>query len=168
MNATLMVSTMDDNIVELSETFMVMITSVDSLGNVEPGSPSTSVVRIVSGIYALYYSLSLIVWNIVYLLPILHKNFCGLEYSITNTKRTFVVGIYGHDGLYDQNLLAKNNYENQTLWQLYSCLHQWHTTKTKVLAHLNTLCMVVCVVELNNEVCVRHLKRTWEWKGAVT
>ena len=65
MNATLMVSTMDDNIVELSETFMVMITSVDSLGNVEPGSPSTSVVRIVSGIYAMYHSLSLIVWNIV-------------------------------------------------------------------------------------------------------
>ena len=71
MNATLMVSTIDDNIVELSETFMVMITSVDSLGNVEPGSPSTSVVRIVSGIYAMYCSLSLTVWNIVYLLPIL-------------------------------------------------------------------------------------------------
>ena len=64
-----MVSTMEDNIVEPSETFMVMITSVDSLGNVDPGSPSSSVVRIVSGIYALYYSLSLIVWNIVYLLP---------------------------------------------------------------------------------------------------
>ena len=69
MSATLMVSTMEDNIVEPSETFMVMITSVDSLGNVDPGSPSSSVVRIVSGIYALYYSLSLIVWNIVYLLP---------------------------------------------------------------------------------------------------
>ena len=75
MNATLMVSTTDDNIVELSESFVVMIPSVDSLGNVEPGSPSSSVVEIVSGIYALYYSLSLtvweysILWNIV--LPIL-------------------------------------------------------------------------------------------------
>ena len=73
MSATLTVSTMEDDIVELSENFMVMITSVDSLGNVEPGSPSTSVVRIVSGIYAMYILqfVTHIVRNIVYLLPIL-------------------------------------------------------------------------------------------------
>ena len=73
MSATLMVSTMDDNIVELSENFMVMITSVDSLGNAEPGSPSSSAVRIVSGIYAMYVLqlVTHIVCNIVYLLPIL-------------------------------------------------------------------------------------------------
>ena len=44
--ATLMVSTMDDNITELSEYFTLMITSVDRPDVVEIGSPNTSVITI--------------------------------------------------------------------------------------------------------------------------
>ena len=45
-NATLMVSTMDDDTVELSEYFTLMITSVDRPNVVEIGSPNTSVITI--------------------------------------------------------------------------------------------------------------------------
>ena len=49
--AVVMVSTIDDGTAELSENFTVMIKSVDSLGHVEIGSRSSSLVRIVSGKY---------------------------------------------------------------------------------------------------------------------
>ena len=55
-SAILMVSTIDDDVVELSESFMVTITSVVSMDNVEIGSPSTSFVRIVSSRQLLLYS----------------------------------------------------------------------------------------------------------------
>ena len=55
-SAILMVSTIDDDVVELSESFMVTITSVVSMGNVEIGSPSTSFVRVVSSRQLLLYS----------------------------------------------------------------------------------------------------------------
>ena len=45
-NATLMVSTMDDNITELSEYFKVVITSTDQPGRVEIGSPNMSFITI--------------------------------------------------------------------------------------------------------------------------
>ena len=50
-----MVSTIDDGTAELSENFTVMIKSVDSLGHIEIGSRSSSLVRIVSGKYIYYY-----------------------------------------------------------------------------------------------------------------
>ena len=45
MNATLVMSTMDDSTTELSEYFMVMINSTDS-SNVEIGSPNTAFITI--------------------------------------------------------------------------------------------------------------------------
>ena len=48
-SAILMVTTTDDDIVELSELFTVMISSFDT-PEVGIGSPSTSFVRIVSGL----------------------------------------------------------------------------------------------------------------------
>ena len=46
MYATLMVSTVDDTITELSEYFSVVITSTDQPGTVEIGSPSMSFITI--------------------------------------------------------------------------------------------------------------------------
>ena len=46
MSATLMVSTMDDNITELSEYFMVVINSTDQPGAVEIGSYDMALVTI--------------------------------------------------------------------------------------------------------------------------
>ena len=46
MYATFMVSSLDDQLAELSEYFTLMITSVDRLDVVEIGSPNTSVITI--------------------------------------------------------------------------------------------------------------------------
>ena len=53
--ATLMVSTVEDNITELSEYFKLVITSTDQPSVVEIGSPNTSFITIKdndSGVYA--------------------------------------------------------------------------------------------------------------------
>ena len=47
LNATLMVSTVDDNTTELSEYFSVVITSTDQPGTVEIGSPNMTFITIV-------------------------------------------------------------------------------------------------------------------------
>ena len=47
MYATLMVSTVDDTITELSEYFSVVITSTDQPGTVEIGSPNMTFITIV-------------------------------------------------------------------------------------------------------------------------
>ena len=79
--AVLRVSTIDDGTAELSENFTVMIKSVDSLGNVEIGSHSSSFVRIVSGKYATtyVYRLSLILCLNVCLVT------CNTSYSVSNS-----------------------------------------------------------------------------------
>ena len=46
MNATLIVSTMDDNITELSEYFVVVINSTDQQSVVEIGTPNNTVITI--------------------------------------------------------------------------------------------------------------------------